>query len=365
MFPGSRWVAVAAVALGLGSLPLVPQVLPVSASDVSATRLVERIQHSDEIGWSGEVRSLGSLQVPLTGPTFGGVSRLLGGQTSLRVWWRGPTTWRLDRMRATGETDLVRAGTRVLRWNYEDNTVNVTPYSPIRLPEDIDVVPSALAVRLLSGARASELARLPERRVAGHSAAGVRLVPADPRSTISRVDVWADVSSGLPLRVLVYGEPDHDVPVLTTEVVTLDLDRPRAALTGFDPSPNLDFSRGFALDQAAGANAFAPFAPPDQIAGLPRRGRPQDFGAVGVYGRGPTAVLALPLRGSTAEALHEQIAQSPAAVEAAASISLRVGPISVLLVDGDGAHFLLTGTVTPEALTAASIDLLRDVRRTE
>jgi hypothetical protein len=37
----------------------------------------------------------------------------------------------------------------------------------------------------------------------------------------------------------------------------------------------------------------------------------------------------------------------------------------VLLVDGDRAHFLLTGTVTPAALTAASVDLLRDVRRTE
>ncbi len=57
-----------------------------------------------------------------------------------------------------------------------------------------------------------ELSRLPARRVAGRSAAGLRLVPADPASTIARVDVWADEASGLPLRVEVYGEDDTAHP---------------------------------------------------------------------------------------------------------------------------------------------------------
>jgi hypothetical protein len=360
-----RWVVVAAVALVLAAAPLVTHTLPARQSDIGAVRLADRIRASTDVGWSGEVRSLGSLKVPLTGSTFGGVARILGEETDLRVWWRSSTNWRLDRMRATGESDLVRDGGLTVRWNYEDNRVNFTPYSPIRLPDDVDLVPSALAARLLSGAKATELTRLPARRIAGHSAPGLRLVPADLRSTIRRVDVWADESSGLPLRVEVYGEPAGAIPVLRTELVSLDLRRPSKARADFRLSPKLGFSRGVALDEAAGANAFAPFEAPDTLLGLPRRGDAKDFGAVGVYGRGPTAILAIPLRGSTARGLHDQIAKSKDARETGNTIALEIGPISVRLVDGERANFLLTGTVTPETLTQAGIELVRTVRRTE
>src|ERR1700712_4013795 len=206
MFPGARWLAVTGLAIVVASAPLVPRVLPVHQTDVSPTRLAAKIHDSAALGWSGEVRSLGSLQVPLSGSTFGGVARVLGEQTDLRVWWRDSDNWRLDRVRNTGGADLVRGGGLTVRWNYEDNRVNFTPYSPVRLPDDIDVVPSALAARLLAGATAKELSRLPSRRIAGHDAAGLRLVPSDDRSTISKVDVWADQKSGLPLSVKVYGD---------------------------------------------------------------------------------------------------------------------------------------------------------------
>ncbi|MEO7351146.1 MAG: sigma-E factor regulatory protein RseB domain-containing protein [Marmoricola sp.] len=365
MFPGARWVAVTAVAIGVASVPLVTHALPVRQSDISATRLADRIHRAAALGWSGEVRSLGSLQVPLSGSTFGGVARVLGEQTHLRVWWRAADDWRIDRIRTTGESDLVRDGGLMVRWNYEDNKVNFTPYSPVRLPDDVDVVPASLAARLLAGAHPKELSRLPSQRVAGHDAAGLRLVPSDARSTISRVDVWADQESGLPLRVKVYGEPAGTVPILNTELISLRLKEPGPAKTDFQLAHSLDFSRGVALDEAAGANAFAPFAPPASIAGLPRRGKPEDFGAVGVYGRGPTAVLAIPLRGSTADRLRDQIKRSRDSREAGSSISLEVGPISVLLVNGYRANFLLTGTVTPETLRQAAIDLVRNTRRTE
>lgn len=365
MVPWARWLVVAAVALALAAAPLVTHAFPARHSDISAARLADRIRGSTDVGWSGEVRARGSLSVPLTGSTFGGVARVLGQETDLRVWWRSETSWRLDRMRATGESDLVRDGDLTVRWNYEDNRVNITPYSPIRLPDDVDVVPSALAARLLSGARAGEITRLPARRVAGRSAPGLRLEPDDVRSTISRVDVWADEGSGLPLRVEVYGEPAGAIPVLRTELVSLDLERPSKASADLQLSPTLRLSRGFALDEAAGANAFAPFEPPATLIDLPRRGSVQDFGAVGVYGRGPTAILAVPLRGSTARALHKQMAKSRDARETGNTIALEVGPISVRLVDGERANFLLTGTVTPETLAQAGIELVRTVRRTE
>ena len=365
MFPGARWLAVAAIAVGLTSAPLIPRALPARETDISAGRLVEQIGDAAALGWSGEVRSQGSLQVPLTGSAFGGVSRLLGEETRLRVWWRDPDNWRIDRQRTTGESDLVRNGGLMVRWNYEENRVNFTPYSTIRLPDDVDVVPSALAARLLAGARPRELSRLPVRREAGRDAVGLRLTPSDDRSTISRVEVWADVESGLPLRVKVYGEPVGGVPILDTRLTTITIGKPAPAKTDLQLARTLDFSRGVALDDAAGANAFAPLVPPDSIADLPRRGRPEDFGAVGVYGRGPTAVLAVPLRRSVAERLHDQLARGRDARETGSSVSLEVGPISVRLAKGDRASFLLTGTVTPGTLSEAAVDLLRDVRRTD
>ena len=206
MFPGARWLAVTAGAVVLASAPLVTHALPVNETGVSATALAAKIKKSSAIGWSGEVRSLGSLQVPLTGSTFGGVARVLGEQTDLRVWWRDSDNWRLDRLRATGESDLVRDGGLTVRWNYEDNKVNFTPYSPIRLPDDIDVVPASLAKRLLAGATAKELTRLPSRRVAGHDVAGVRLVPlSDPEVWLRAYAVTRRGRAAWPPLALVLG----------------------------------------------------------------------------------------------------------------------------------------------------------------
>lgn len=357
----------AALATGLIAAPLVAGAVPAHESGISAARLAARIQHGVHIGWSGEVRSLGSLQVPLSGSTFGGVARLLGGRSEQRVWWRDPESWRIDRLRSTGETDLVRDGGLTVQWNYEGNRVRFTPYTPVRLPDDVDVVPAALAARLLAGARPRELTRLPARRVAGRSAAGLRLVPSDRRSTISRVEVWADETSGLPLRVEVYGAPGArpSATILSTRVTSLRLGRPDAAKTDFTLSPSLDFSRGVALDVAAGANAFAPFVPPDTVAGLSRRGRVEDFGAVGVYGRGPTAVLAIPLRESVARELRAQLRSSSTSRETPRGVALEVGPLSVLLEHARSGNFLLTGTVTPQTLLRGAEDLASGVVRTQ
>ncbi len=364
MVPGARWLTVAVVAVVAASAPVVTHAFPTHQTKVSAVRLLERIGDSQDLGWSGEVRSLGSVQVPLSGATFGGVARLLGEQSDLRVWWRDRDNWRVDRIRATGESDLVRSGGLTVRWDYEVNRIDFAPYSHVRLPDDVDVVPSALATRLLAGAKPQELSRLPSQRVAGQDAPGLRLVPSDHRSTISRVDVWADEATGLPLKVEVYGEPAGAVPILSTELTTLDLERPASSEVNLRFSPGIEFPRGFSMDAAAAANAFAPFAPPSSLADLERRGRPEDFGAVGVYGRGPTAVLAVPLREQVADGLRGQLRQSRNARDTGARVALEVGPLSVLLSHHDGDDFLLAGTVTPGTLELAATDLAARVVRT-
>ncbi|SDR79393.1 hypothetical protein SAMN04488570_0404 [Nocardioides scoriae] len=362
MVPAARWLVVLAVTAALVVVPLAVRALPVAETRESARALADRVQAADRTGWSGEVATQGSLEVPLTGDTFGGVVRLLGESSRLRVWWQGPEDYRVDRVRESGETDLAREGDRLVRWRYEGNRVSVTPYSPIRLPDDDDVVPVALAQRLLAGARAGELSRLPSERVAGRAAAGLRLVPDDDRSTITRVDLWADQESGLPLRVEVYAGPAGERPVLTTEVTSLSLGRPPAAQTRLEIAPGVEVARGRTLDEAAGANRYAPFQVPDEVAGLARRGDPADFGAVGVYGRGPTAVLAVPLRDFVARGLREELRKAGNVRDTGERQALEFGPLSVLLDGAGRATYVYLGTVTPATLVLAADDLAAGVR---
>jgi hypothetical protein len=375
MVPAARWLVVALLALAVCVPATALRLLPASDTKVAAPVLAQRMRAAIDTGWSGEVRTQGSLSVPLTGSTFGGVARLLGESSQLRVWWQDDAHWRVDRISPTGEADLVREGSTSTRWRYEDNTARQVAWSPIRLPDDNDIVPVALARRMLEGAKPGELSRIPPRRVAGRSAAGLRLVPSDPVSTIGRVDVWADESTNVPLRIDVYGAGDTQHPTLTSEMTTFDDERPSKDALQRQFSPGVDYHESFSFDSVAAANAFAPFLLPMRAIGLERKGAPSELGAVGVYGRGPTALLVIPLRDSTARPLHKQLAKSRNARTAERSVALEVGPLSVLLVEGlpaypnprlhDGGNFLLTGTVTPAALRQAAVQLQNGVLRTQ
>ncbi len=61
--------------------------------------------------------------------------------------------------------------------------------------------------------------------------------------------------------------------------------------------------------------------------------------------------------------MFRELARSRASREDGSSIALEVGPLSVRLVRGEPANFLLTGTLTPEALEQAAVDLRRSVVR--
>lgn len=355
-----RWLLVALVAIAVIAPTTLVRVLPADGSDLTATQLLAKIKQSKGRGWSGEVSSVGSLAVPAT-DAFGQVARLLGDTSDLRVWWHDPEHWRVDRTRTSGESDLVRKDNRIIRWTYESRRATVTRYSEIRLPNEVDVLPSSLAARLLQGATSSELSRIPSKRVAGHSSAGLRLTPAGGVSTIDHVDVWADETTGLPTRVDVY-DPKATVPVLSTRVTALDLSTPPLSHTDFDFPKGIRVTTSYALDDAAGANAFAPFTMPASAGGLARRGDPSTYGAVGVYGRGPASLLVIPLRRNIARDLYSELAKSKDAHPGAGGIDLAVGPLSVLLTRSRVGNFLITGTVTPETLVKVGASLRDGVK---
>lgn len=354
---GTRWLIVAATAIALVAVPALIVSRPAVNVNVGAAELAAAVQASSGVAWSGSVRSEGALQVPDT-DSFAGLAQLLGENNDLRVWWRGPENWRVDRIRSTGETDLFRDGNTAIRWVFESETATITPVSRIRLPDASDLLPPTLGRSVLRGVRADELARLPARRVAGVDAQGLRITPDDPAAAVDHVDLWADRASGLALRVDLYGAGEAR-PVLSTAVVDLELATPNPATTRFVPAEGVAVAYEESVDVAAAANAFAPVDLPATLGGLATRSG-TDPGAVGVYGRGVTALIVVPLRGQVAGPLRARLRDSAAVEETGSGTTLSVGPVGLLVTPrGRGGSYLLAGTVTPEALQRAASELLR------
>lgn len=318
--------------------------------------LLARIQGSDDVGWSGRATSRGSLALP-SSDSFATLGQLLGEQVELRAWWRSGRSWRVDRIRSTGETDTFRDGGGQVRWNFESERATFSPVSTIRLPDAVDVLPATLGRDLVQGARVDELSARAGRRVAGVDAVGLTLRPSDAETTIDHVDLWFEPATGLPLRVDLYGRGGA-TPVLTTAFADLTLGPPDPADVRFSAADGVTLAYEESTDVAAAANALEQVDLPASVAGLRTRdGR--DPGAVGVYGRGPTTMIVFPLRGSVARPLRDQLSSNGAATQTAAGTLAQVGPVTVLLtrIPGRGGGFLLAGTVTPETLTAAAAQL--------
>jgi hypothetical protein len=226
------------------------------------------------------------------------------------------------------------------------------------LPDASDLLPPTFARSVLQGVRMSELGRLPQRKVAGIDAAGLRLTPDDKATTIGHIDIWADPVSGLPLEVELYGLGDQR-PVLTSTVREVKVGAPPAASTKFALSEGVRVVYEQSVDVAAAANAFAPYDLPASLAGLASRDG-SDPGAVGIYGRGPTTLIAVPLRGQVAGPLRRQLQDRGNATITDVGTAAPLGPVELLITPyrGRGGAFLLAGTVTSQTLQRAATELL-------
>jgi hypothetical protein len=356
-----RWAVVALGVLVLISLPAFVARLPTSRSSVSAAVLLERLQRSATVAYSGFAESSGSLSLPVTATAVSSVSDLLSARTQLRVWWRSADDWRVDAVDATGERDVHGTAGGTWLWDYERNTATFTQPSDdpeVRMPQAPDLVPASLARRLLSQALPDEVQRLPAVRIAGKDAAGLRLTPSDPQSSIAHVDAWALAQSGLPVRVAVYAKGVAD-PVFTTSLEDLSTRVPSSAVTGFDPPASARIREEQNPDVVAEANQLAHVQPPAEIAGLHRNSEMQQVGSVGVYGRGVTILVAIPLPARVAVPLDEQLRALTGAKVTPQSTMITLAPVTLLLTapDADGRAWLLTGTISPDVLGAAAIDV--------
>ncbi|WP_375499590.1 transcriptional regulator [uncultured Jatrophihabitans sp.] len=344
----------AAVVAALVAAPTVVRVLPVSSSDVRAATLLQRVRNSASVPYSGYAQSQGGLSLPVSGDAFGTISDLFGGSQQLRVWWRDATDWRVDTLDLTGETDLHRDAGGLSTWDYESGEVRQTSSTAaVRLPRSDDLVPGNLARRLLSEVDASDVSRLPTKRIAGYTAAGLRVRLRDSGSTVTAIDVWALAGSGLPVSVAVYAGGSR-TPLVASTLLDLTLGRPSASTVAFRPVVGTRVERDGFGDIVSALDAFGSTRPPAVVAGLARR-TDLDLGAVGVYGRGVTTVVAVPLPARLAGQVVPSLRTTPRAVEDDSGIAAGVGALNVQLGPprGNGDRWLLVGTVTATTLRAA------------
>lgn len=354
-----RWLV---VGLGLSVLLALPSVLgalPAADSDVSATELLDQVRASDDVAFSGYAESVGGLQLPVT-QDFTDLVDLLGERSRMRVWWRGNDDWRVDTLAATGETDLFhRAGATVV-WEYEDDRATLTRDPDVRLPRTADLLPTELGRRLLSEATAEEVTRVSAIRIAGRDAPGLRLQPADPRTTVDRVDVWVDPATGLPLRVQVYGG-GSGTAALTTTFLELTVAEPSEQDTSFTTPLGAEFRFEDVIDVAAAADRFAPAVTPDVLAGLARRDDDATDGAVGAYGRGVTLLVAVPIWDQISRPLRDQLEATPGARIDEQGVYVSVGPLGLLLTPGsrEQRSWIVAGTMDGQTLSDAAAELLQ------
>jgi hypothetical protein len=345
----------------LCALPAVVAALPVPGSNVSAAQLRARIMASARAPYQGYAESDVDLDLPPL-PDLSDVTGLLDGITDQYAWYRSPDRWRADTLTSAGENDVYQTPQGTFLWDYSHNLyTQVIGAQPVRLPRAADLLPPALARRLLGFARSgTRISRIASQRVAGVDAAGLRLVPADPSSTIGAVDIWADPSTGLPVQVEVFGRAPG-APLLTARFLDLTQSVPALATVTPDPAPGVGFTRTRLPDVSGILNAFGP-ALPYALAGLGRVANPSGLSDVAAYGAGFSRFVVLPLpAGIGTQALNAALAAGgEVKLSGGVGVLIETPLLTVLLAHSTygGPTFLLTGAVTAPLLKRAAAGLL-------
>jgi hypothetical protein len=365
-----RWAAVAAVALVVVALPLVAGALPVRAAAVSVTELYDRIRASARLPYQGYAVSTGRTGLPSL-PQLGDVARLFNGDTQLRVWYAAPDRWRVDVIDLATERDVYQSPDRQSIWDYGGNQLTeVIGTAPVRLPRGADLVPPDLARRLLSasaGPAAGQLTPLPARRVAGVVAAGLRLTPADARTTIGQVDVWADPASGLPLQVAVTAR-GAGTPILVSQFLEISLEISPAGpdpsvLTPPAPRAGIGYTVTGTQDIVAGLTSVRPGPLPDRLAGLARSAAsPAGQLGVGGYGDGLAqfVVLSVPRQvGVDATRSATRAGGAPLTFPGGSGVLVSTPVLAVLVLSARSVRrtYLLAGLVGGDLLKQAGVEL--------
>jgi hypothetical protein len=353
---------------GVAVLCLAPAVLaarPAPDVRVDPAALRAKILASASRPYEGYAESQGRLGLPDL-PELRDVVGLLGGSARIRTWYASPNSWRVALVDLTGERDTYQTPYGLYLWDFERNeTLHVVGDVTVRPPWAADAVPPDLARRLLRGATPRDRVQaIGSRRVAGVDAAGLRVISADPETTLGRVDVWADPATGLPVEVEIAGRGAGD-PVFTSRFLDLRQRRPDAkVLAPAGPGRTVDtqLAVGLALDRVA------PVTLPAALAGRRLTGTPSP--GIGVYGDGWSRFVVLAVRGRVGSQFlraAESAGAAPLDLGKGQAVQLGASVLSALIVRTEGDRttrrtYLVAGFATPERLRQVGTALLTSGR---
>lgn len=352
-----RWLLVAAGAAGLVGAGAFQ--LPAGAVDTDPDALRGRIL-GEVPAYSGSGESRGRLGLPQI-PQLESATALLTGVTRIRAFVAGPDRWRADTLTLTGENVLYHLGDVEYRWDFDaDQLTRIVGATALRLPRAGDLLAPDLARRLLRLAPTDPVTALPARRIAGRTAAGLRLTPAEPATTIGRIDVWADPDTALPLRVEVAGR--DGVPLLISELGTVTDGPPDPADLIPVVPPGAGALSAEAVDVAGALRVLDAPPAPDRLAGRDRvvGGDGVELPGVGLYGTGLAAFVHIPLsRELAGRAVDGATAAGGTAVAVPFGRAVRVSTplLTVAARARRGGGSLLIGAVTPDVLERAVTEL--------
>ncbi len=355
-----RWTFVAAGTALLCGLPALIAAWPVPAATVSATQLRDRIISSGDVPYQGYVESNVDLGLPSL-PDLGDVTSLLDGTTDQYAWYRSVDQWRADVLTSAGESDTYQSGAYgTYEWNYSDNLLTqIVGSQPVRLPRPADLLPPALAERLVSYAESgTRVSTLPARRVAGVDAAGLRLTPAGTTSTISAVDVWADPHTGVAVEVQIFGR-NSAAPVLVSQFLDVSFTPPTLAVVSPDLGVGVDYASSSLPDVSRILHGYGPELPSSlgdvgEVTGVP--GLPD----LAAYGTGFARFAVVPLPPSTGQSLIQAASSAGVTVQLGGGTAVIIlTPLMTVLAwqPPAGPIYLLTGTVTASVLERAAQQL--------
>jgi hypothetical protein len=357
-----RWSAVAAGLAVLCSLPVLASALPVSVPRLTAHQLRGRILASADESYAGYAESNATFGLPPL-PGLTDVTSLLDGVTKMRVWVASPDVWRVDVLSDAGERDTYDFGSLSYIWDSgEELLTQVVGQSPLRLPRPADLVPPALAVRLLDEAGpGAAFTVIPPLRVAGQSAAGLRVTPADRDSTIGQVDIWASPASGLPLMVKIFARGSAS-PALVSQFFQVGPWKPAPSVLTPESGPGAGFTVTNSGDLAGALSDLGFVGLPAQLAGRARVREPAAFDQIGVYGGGLATFVVLGINRPGLSLIPNALSAggTPLSVPAGTGALIQAPLVNAILVGPYRSYltYLIAGTVSPSVLERAAGSLL-------
>jgi hypothetical protein len=355
------------VAVGVAVLLSLPRLIanwPVRTASMPVETLYARMGASVHQPYQGFVLSSGVAGLPSL-PQLADAIGLLNGETQLRVWYASPSHWRVDQIGVGTERDLYQGPDDQAIWDFGANEITtIVGEQPVRLPRGADLIPPDLAGWIISvlGPHPSGLSALPARRVAGVGAAGLRVTPNDPRTTVGHIDLWADPTTGLPLQVEITGRGAAR-PILVTRFLDISFNAPADSVlvppTG-DLNTTYAYTAGSDIAQAFRSLRFGPL--PSVLGGFPRTDNPATSVGLGSYGTGLTRFLVIPIPRRIYEDARDRARKAGGAqyvLPDGRAVIVSTQLLTMMVMDADTANrnYLVVGLVSASTLHAAGDQL--------